>query len=133
MPADAEVERWYTHANPALEEPLRRVRQIILGADRRMTEYLKHGTVQFAYEGDMANFVQVKSKKVTLMFNVGARIPGRFPHLEGSGPNARFMRFDDVPMVEARASELARIVTAWCASRPQRDGEPKKRRSTRKS
>jgi hypothetical protein len=24
------------------------------------------------------------------MFNVGASIPGRYPHLEGGGPNARF-------------------------------------------
>ncbi len=48
------------------------------------------------------------------MFNVGARIPGRFPHLEGDGPNARFMRFVDLPEVEKRARELTRIVEAWC-------------------
>jgi hypothetical protein len=27
-----------------------------------MTEYLKYGTVQFAYDGDFANFVQHKAQ-----------------------------------------------------------------------
>ncbi|MGH2594818.1 MAG: hypothetical protein ACRDH7_02510 [Actinomycetota bacterium] len=49
------------------------------------------------------------------MFNVGARIPGRFPHLEGDGPNARFMRFADLAEVEARAAELRKIGAARCA------------------
>jgi hypothetical protein len=79
-----------------------------------MAEYLKHGTVQFAYNGDFANFVQHGKKTVTLMLNRGARIQGSFPHLEGSGPSARFMRFADIGEVEARTNELSQIVRAWC-------------------
>jgi hypothetical protein len=49
------------------------------------------------------------------MFHRGARIPGRFPHVEGTHPSARFIRFADLAEVEARGAELSRIVAAWCA------------------
>jgi hypothetical protein len=108
-----EIDEWVKGkpAGPALQ----RVREVILGADPRLTEYLKYGTVQFAYEGDFANFVQHNEKRVSVMFNRGARIPGRFAHLEGAGPSARFMRFADVTEVNLRAAELTGIAAAWCS------------------
>lgn len=112
----SEVDQWL-EGKPS-EPILRRVREVILRADPRMTEYLKYGTVQFAYAGDFANFVQHNEKKVRLMLNRGARIPGRFAHLEGSGPSARFMRFADVAEVNQRAGELTNIVAAWCSLAP---------------
>ena len=95
---------------------------LIIGADHRLTEYVKYGTVQFGFEGDMANFVQHGKKTVTLMFNRGARIKGRFPHLEGAGPSARFMRFADEKEVAARARELAEVARAWCMLTPVEKG-----------
>ena len=71
-----DVDRWLRETNPALEPALRRITQVILAADARLTAYLKNGTVQFAYEGDMAAFVQPKGTRVSLMFYRGARIPG---------------------------------------------------------
>jgi hypothetical protein len=93
---------------------MQRVRQIILGADRRMSEYIKYGSVLFGYEGDFAAFVQAKKKQVSVMFNRGAHIKGDFPDLEGTGPTARFMRFATVDDVERHAAELARVAVAWC-------------------
>lgn len=90
------------------------MREVIVGADERISEDLKYGTVQFAYKGDLASFVQHDKKTVSLMFNRGAKIPGKFRHLEGSGPTARFMRFDTVSDVNAKAAELKKIVVAWC-------------------
>src|SRR5207245_10584867 len=92
MKKTPEVDRWFAETKPPAEKAMRRVRDIILRADRRLTEYVKHRTVQFAYEGDFASFVQYTKQQVTLMLNRGARIPGRFPHAEGSGPTARSMR-----------------------------------------
>ena len=112
MTNKAEVESWFK--GKAAEPALRRVRSIILEADPRMTEYLKYGTVQFGYEGDFANFVQHDKKTVSLMFNRGARIPGKFPHLEGSGPSARFMRFADATEAGVRSTELGQLARAWC-------------------
>jgi hypothetical protein len=110
-----EVDRWFAATKPPAEATLRRLRGIILGADSRVTEYVKYGTVTFGYGGDLAAFVQLNQKIATLMFNRGGRIRGRFPHLEGEGPSARFMRFADVAEVEARADELRAIAAAWCA------------------
>ena len=93
---------------------MRRVREILLSADPRISDYIKYGSLLLGFEGDLVSFVQVQKKNVNLMFNNGAKIPGRFPHLEGSGPNARFMRFDDMATIDARAPELTRIAKAWC-------------------
>jgi len=111
----SEVDDWFATKRPPAEPALRRVRQVILDADSRMTEYVKYGTVQFAFGGDMANFVQTDRKTVSLMFNRGGKIEGTFPHMEGTGRQVRFMRFADVGEVEERAEELAAAVRAWCA------------------
>ena len=132
---EPDVDRWMK-GKPA-EPILRRVRDIILWADDRMTEYLKYGTVQFACSGDFANFVQHDKKTVTLMLNRGAKLKGKFPHLEGTGPSARFVRFADLGEVEARTSELSNMVRAWCemmspaGTTPSRRGRPRKPDSVR--
>lgn len=73
------------------------------------------------------------------MFHRGARIPGRFAHLEGTHPSARFMSFADIAEVEARAAELTRIVAAWCAlvepedvAKPAARPKPVRRESTKR-
>jgi hypothetical protein len=110
---DAGVDAWF--AGKPAEPALRRVREVILRADPRMTESLKYGTVMFSSGGgDFCSFVQHSGKRVNVMFNRGAKIVGKFPHLEGRGPTARFMRFADVAEVSARAGELSQIAVRWC-------------------
>jgi len=124
-----EVERWFKEKKPPTEATIRQVREIIVGADRRMTEFVKYGTLTFGYDGDFATFVQVSDKKqASVMFNRGARIPGTFPHLEGSHPSARFMRFADPAEAKARAAELKKIVAAWGLLTPaERGAKPTKK------
>jgi hypothetical protein len=127
MKVNPEVERWFVEKKPPTEATMRKVREIILRADRRMTEFVKYGTLTFGYDGDFATFVQVSDKKqVSLMFNRGARIPGKFAHLEGTGPSARFMRFADPAEAQVRAHELSKIVVAWCSLTPAERGSAKK-------
>jgi len=95
---------------------MRRVRDIILGADPRMTEIVQYGTVQFTYKSGLCSFVQLKDKKrINLMFNAAGRIPGEYPHLEGR--SVKYMRFADLGAVEERADELHAITVAWCNHR----------------
>ena len=112
MTKDPAAEKWF--AGKPAEATLRRVRDVILGADKRINEGTKYGTVMFHCGGDFASFVQHGKKTVSLMFNRGGIIPGRYPHMEGEGRQVRFMRFADVKEADARASELGRIVVAWC-------------------
>jgi hypothetical protein len=111
---NTEVDRWFATNKPPAEAAMQRVRQGILDADRRITEYIKYGSVNFGYKGDFAAFVQTKKKHVSVMFNRGAHIKGDFPSLEGTGPTARFMRFATMDDVERHAAELARVAKAWC-------------------
>lgn len=112
MKTDPAAEEWF--AGKPAEPILRRVREVILRADPRMSEGTKYGTVTFHCGGDFASFVQHDKKTVSLMFNRGGIIPGKFPHMEGEGRAVRFMRFADVKEVNARAGELSKIVVAWC-------------------
>jgi hypothetical protein len=110
-----EVDEWFATKKPPAEPGLQRGRQVILGAGSRMTEYVKYGTVQFAFGGDMANFVQTDKRTVSLMFHRGGKIEGTFLHMEGTGRQVRFMRFANAEEVDARTDELAAVVRAWCA------------------
>jgi hypothetical protein len=114
MAASGDIEKWFATKKPPAEMAMRRVREVILSADPRLTEYLKYGSVHFGYAGDFVTFVQADRKNVNLMFHRGARIPGRFSHLEGTHPSARFMRFADIDEVEKRAAELRKVAVAWC-------------------
>ena len=116
MAKNPEVDSWFAEKKPATEKTLRKVRETIIGADKRMTERVQYGTITFACKDNMASFVQVAAKHVTLMFNRGQLIQDRkkHPHLEGDGPNARFMRFADVAVVSARAAELRDLSRRWC-------------------
>ena len=114
MKASPEIEHWFATKKPPAEQAMRRVREIILSADPRLTEYMKYGSVHLGYEGDFVAFVQAGKKNVNLMFHRGARIPGSFPHVEGIHPSARFMRFADIDEVERLADELRKVAVAWC-------------------
>ncbi len=122
MPRSKEVDAWFAERKPPAERAMQRVRDVIHKTDPRITEYVKYGSVQFAYDGDMATYVKHGDKKVSLMFNRGARIKGRFPHLEGTHPSGRWIYFADEKEVSARAAELTRIVKAWIAMTPKERG-----------
>lgn len=68
-----------------------RVRKIILGTDRRLTETITQ-----------------------LMFHQGASLPGKHPRLEGGGPTVRYMRFTDLDDVKAKRRDVEAAVRAWC-------------------
>ena len=65
-------------------------------------------------QGNLASINPRAKAHVSLMFHEGGTIPGDFPHLEGGGKVARYMRFPDVDAVEALRAGLASIVDAWC-------------------
>ena len=95
---------------------LQRAREIILGADERVTESIKWKTPTFAYRGNIVSFNPAK-KFVSLLFHRGAEIPGDFPRLEGDGRLARTMRFSDVADVERGADALQAVIRAWVRAR----------------
>jgi hypothetical protein len=108
-----EVDRWLDESAHPLEATMRRARDVILGADDRVTESIKWKTPTFAYEGNIASFNPSKNL-VSIMFHRGAEIPGEHPRLEGDGKLVRTMRFADLDELEAGRSDLEEVVQAWC-------------------
>ncbi len=117
-----DVEAWLAgYDNP--QKPLvLEVRRIILSADPRIGETIKWQTPTFVYKGNLASFQPRAKKFASLLFHTGASIAGDFPALEGESA-ARIMRFDDAADVAAKASELRRVVVAWCDQRDAGQGQ----------
>jgi hypothetical protein len=95
-----DVDRWLDQASRPLEAAMRRARDIILGADGRVTEPIKWKTPTFAYRGNIASFNPSKHL-LSIMFHRGSEIPGDHPRLEGDGRLVRTMRFADLDQLEA--------------------------------
>jgi hypothetical protein len=113
MNRNPEVDRWLDASGHPLESTMRRARDIILGADSRVTESIKWKTPTFAYMGNIASFNPSKNL-VSIMFHRGAEIPGEHPRLEGDGKLVRTMRFADLDHVEAGRADLEAAIRAWC-------------------
>jgi hypothetical protein len=107
------VDQWLDDADHPLDALMRRARDIILGADERVTESIKWNTPTFAYNGNIASFNPSK-RVVSIMFHRGSEIPGDHPRLEGDGKLVRTMRFADPGDLEAGRAELEAVVRAWC-------------------
>jgi hypothetical protein len=108
-----EVDAWLDAAAHPLDATMRRARDIILGADDRVTETIKWSTPTFAYKGNIASFNPSK-KLISIMFHRGAEIPGDHPRLEGDGKLIRTMRFTGLDELEDSRADLEAVVRAWC-------------------
>ena len=116
MTKNPDVDLWFEDYSHPLKDAMLRVREIIL-EDERLEETIKWKSPTFMYKGNLASFNPNTKAHVSLMFHTGAKIPGQFPLLQGSGNTARYMKFHDAAEVETGSAELRRIVAAWCQSR----------------
>ena len=115
MARSAAVERWFKTTQPPSEAALRRVRDIILGADPSMRERTQYGITFSSTKtpGDFGAFVRYSEPGVNLRLHRGGRLHGRYPHLEGTV--VKRMRIADPTEARARAAELRAMVKEWCA------------------
>lgn len=117
MQKSPEVGAWFRDLDHPLKEAMLRVRTIVLGADRRITEAIKWKSPTFVHKGNIASIDPRSKKRVSLMFHQGASLPGKHPRLEGGGGTVRYMRFADLSDVEAQRADLEAAVQAWCRLR----------------
>ena len=114
-----DVDAWFEKYDNPMKPMLLAVRDVILGCDERVSETIKWQAPTFAYEGNIASFYPRSKQHVSLMFHTGAKIPGDFPSMEGTGDTSRIMKFVDLADVSAKTAELRSIVAAWIAMRDQ--------------
>jgi uncharacterized protein YdhG (YjbR/CyaY superfamily) len=114
MPRQPEVDAWFERYDNPMKPVVQRIREIVLAADPRVDEVIKWQAPTFTYKGNLASFYPKSKQHASLMFHVGAQIPGAYPRLEGTGDTSRVMKVADLADAEAARAELESIVRAWC-------------------
>jgi hypothetical protein len=114
-----EVDAWMASYDNPMKEVVQRIRHIILATDDRIGECIKWQAPTFVYEGNLASFYPKSEFHATLMFHQGASIPGKYPHLQGQGTEARAMTMVSIAEAEERRDELEEIIRAWIALREE--------------
>jgi hypothetical protein len=119
MPRQPEVDAWFERYDNPMKDVVQRVREIVLEADPRVDECIKWQAPTFTYKGNLASFYPKSRQHASLMFHLGAKIPGTYPRLEGTGDTSRVIKLADLAEADAARAELESIVRAWCAWRDQ--------------
>jgi uncharacterized protein YdhG (YjbR/CyaY superfamily) len=91
-----------------------RIREILLVADPRIEESIKWQAPTFSYNGNLVSFYPKSNEPASLMFHLGAKIPGAHERLEGSGQTSRVMKIATVAEANKAKSDIEKIVRAWC-------------------
>jgi hypothetical protein len=126
MAKSKEVDAWFAKYDNPMKDVVQRVRALVLGADARIEECIKWQAPTFTYRGNLASFFPKSKHHASLMFHLGAKIPGKHPRLEGSGDTGRVMKIGSVAEANAAKKEIEAIVKAWCAWRSEGEGPKKK-------
>lgn len=129
MPKRKAVDDWFAKYQNPMKAVVMRVREIVLGADARVDECIKWQAPTFTFEGNLASFFPRSKVHASLMFHMGAKIPGRHPRLEGSGDTGRVLKIGSLEEAEEARADIEAIVRAWCewkggtAAAEEGDGE----------
>jgi len=123
MGKSKEVETWFKKYDNPMKDVVLKMREIILKADKRMEECIKWQAPTFTYKGNLASFFPKSKQHASLMFHIGAKIPGKHPRLEGSGLTSRVMKIGSVVEATKAKKDLEKIVKAWCDWRDEEANE----------
>ena len=114
MPRQPAVDAWFAGYDNPMKAVVLRVREIILDADARIDECVKWSAPTFTYKGNLASFFPKSKQHASLMFHLGAQIPGHHPRLEGGGDVGRMLKVGNIAEANAARGDIERLVRAWC-------------------
>lgn len=109
-----EVDAWFAKYDNPMKPVVQRVRELVLAADPRIGECIKWQAPTFTYEGNLASFFPKSKQHASLMFHLGAKIPGKHPRLTGTADLGRVMKLDSIAAADAARGDIAKVVKAWC-------------------
>lgn len=113
MNVNPQVDEFMANLKHPLKAELQRVREIILGADKKMTEVIKWGGPTFVYKGNLATLTPRSKRFVNLFFQTGATIPNGHGILEGDAREVRVARFHDMKDIAEKEAALKAVVQEW--------------------
>jgi uncharacterized protein YdhG (YjbR/CyaY superfamily) len=127
MGRSKEVDAWFAKYENPMKDVVLRIRAIVLAADKRMDECIKWQAPTFTYKGNLASFFPKSKQHASLMFHLGAKIPGKHPLLEGTAATGRVMKIRTVADANAAKKGIEKIVRAWCDWRDADAAKPAKK------
>jgi uncharacterized protein YdhG (YjbR/CyaY superfamily) len=138
VPRRKEVDAWLARYENPMKDVVVRIRELILAADPRIDECIKWQAPTFFYAGNLASFFPRSKQHASLMFHLGAKIPGTHPRLEGTGNTGRVLKLGSVKEANAARRDLEKIVRAWCdwrdaEQRPAARTKPAEKKKTRRN
>jgi hypothetical protein len=116
---NSQVDTWLKALRNPQRPLIEAVRDVVLGADDRISETIKWRAPTFTYKGELASFVPYPTSYACLLFHEGETIPGNFPSLLTENTQARTLRIRDVADLETKREEIKTIVRAWCDMQDQ--------------
>ena|SRR5688572_30436464 len=128
MARNKEVDAWFKRYENPMKDVVMRTRELILAADPRIDECIKWQAPTFVYRGNLASFFPKSKQHASLMFHLGAHIPGDHPRLEGTGDTGRVMKLESVAAANAAKPDLVKITRAWCDWRDSEDSSSAKKK-----
>jgi hypothetical protein len=114
---DPAVAAWFEDYDNPQKDLVLAVREVVLGADPRVTETIKWKAPTFVYRGNIASFYPKSKQHVSLMFHAGASLPDPDGLLEGDGDTSRVARFLDADDLAAKTGALRELILGWIAQR----------------
>ncbi len=114
MKTSPDVDNWFEATIHPLKDLMLALRHVMLAADGRVDESVKWKTPTFSYKGNIASINPQAKQFLSVMFHQGAKIPGDYPSMNGSGDVARYIRITDAEDLATKREELERAVRAWC-------------------
>ena len=118
-----EVDAWFAKYENPMKAVVQRIREIILAADPRIDECIKWQAPTFTYEGNLASFFPKSKQHASLMFHLGAKIPGAHPRLQGTGDTSRVLKIGSMAEASAAKRDIEKLVRAWCDWRDSEAGD----------
>src|SRR5215472_11081800 len=106
MGRNAAVDAWFKRYDNPMKPVVQRIRAIVLGADPRIEECIKWQAPTFRYRGNLASFFPKSKQHASLMFHMGAYIPGDHPRLEGTGDAGRVMKIASIAEADSARSDI---------------------------
>jgi hypothetical protein len=117
-----EVDRFLRDLDHPLKEEIVAVRDIILGADKEITEHIKWNAPSFCYQGqDRVTFKLHPQDGIHLIFHRGAKVrdaedfnfEDNSGRMEGLAPDRAMVALSDMSDVDAQKRALRKLVREW--------------------
>lgn len=113
MIKNPEVTQWFKSCENPKSDEMEAIRNIILNANKVITEDIKWKAPNFMFNGNMCSFNPKTKSHVNLTFHNGAELNDPKGLLEGDAKQVRVVKFKDFAEIKSKKRGLEMLVNDW--------------------